>query len=48
MSAAVQRLDAQVKERERFYGAMDMKEELALAALEWNYQYNSVRTREIL
>ena len=25
---------------------MDMKEELALAALEWNYQYNSVRTRE--
>ena len=32
--------------REAFYGAMDMKEELALAALEWNYQYNSVRTRE--
>ena len=31
---------------EAFYGAMDMKEELALAALEWNYQYNSVRTRE--
>ena len=32
--------------REAFYNALDMKEELSLEALEWNYQYNSLRKRE--
>lgn len=32
--------------REAFFDALDMKEDLAAAELEWNYWFNSVRARE--
>lgn len=32
--------------REAFFDALDMKEDLAAAELEWNYWFNAVKTRE--
>lgn len=32
--------------RDAFFDALDMKEELAAAELEWNYWYNAVKSRE--